>query len=68
MRNDTRPGVRVSIWRGGKVEQMSHILEVERVSPWITCGCWGGDGRLGHWEARWAVQRRLWLGRKSPNI
>lgn len=29
-------------------------------------GMLGGDGRLGHWEARWAVQRRLWLGREVP--
>lgn len=48
------------------VEEMSHILEVERVSPWIRWGHWEVMGRWGHWEARWAVHRRLWLGREVP--
>lgn len=50
------------------VEQMSHILEVERVSPWITCGCWEVMGGWGTGRPGGQSRGGSGLAGKSPNI
>lgn len=52
----------------GMVEEMSHILEVERVSPWIRRGRWEVMGGWGTGRPGGQSRGGSGLAGKSPNI